>query len=174
MRGLIKILSLGLALFVAVTVAQEWDYFSSRWFGGAKLEIGPEGTEAEAVEAVRSTLALMAHFYSSGGDTRFAERMPAGPELIEEFQADVDYLAKNRRIQDPRLQKLELRSIRPAGEGVLAVSTREFWIHRTFWNDGEGESDPPRSEILFVRYQLVRDNVGWLVLGREFEPQVTE
>lgn len=176
MKSLLQIVSAGLLVFVAVAVVQEWDYFSSAWLGVEPALVTPQGQDSEdaAVGAVREALALMVHFYGSGGDTRFAERMPVTPDLLEEFQADVDYLSTNNRIQDSRLQKLELRSVVPVGEDVVEVRTREFWIHRTLWNDGRGESDPPRSTILHTRYQLARENTGWRIFGREFQRPVAD
>jgi len=174
-KQLLQIVSVGLLLFVVAAIAQEWGYFSSVWFGATATPVtaGEDG-EAEALGTVREALALMAHFYSSGADPRFAERMPVAPDLLDEFRGDIEYLSRNNRFQDSRLQKLELRSAVPAGKDGLELRTREFWIHRTFWSDGRGESDPPRSVILYPSYQLMRESTGWRILGREFDRPVAE
>lgn len=90
------------------------------------------------------------------------------PEILEEIQGDIAYLTGNRRFQDPRLQQLELLAADPVGPGRLELRTREFWIHRTFWADGSGESDPPRSIILYPRYRMVRENTGWRIREWDF------
>jgi len=169
-KTLVRIVALGVLAFLAVAVLQEWDYFSAAWFGGKPIAApSRESDEVEALAALRQTLALMAHFYASGGDARFGERMPVTPDLLDEFRADVDYLARNDRRQDSRLQKLEVRSVIPVGDEGLEVRTREFWIHRTLWADGRAESDPPRSVILYPSYRLFKTPAGWRVVGREFE-----
>jgi len=175
-KNLLKITLAGLALFIVAAVVQEWSYFSSAWFGASEApETVSHDTDAEqAVGAVREALALMSHLYSSGGDPRFAERMPVTPEILDEIRSDIEYLSGNRRLQDPRLQKLELLAADPAGEGRLELSTREFWIHRTRWSDGSGESDPPRSVILYPRYRLIRENTGWRIHGWDFGRPETE
>ena len=176
MKRFFGILSIGLVLFVAAAIAQEWDYFSSAWFGRpeAPETATQEDGETQALGTVREALALMAHLYASGGDPRFAERLRLAPELLDEIQRDIEYLAKNRRVQNPRLQRLELLGADPAGKGQLVLRTREFWIHRTFWSNGSGESDPPRSVILYARYQLVQENSGWSIFGWEFDRPETE
>ena len=171
MKPLLKILFCGLLLFVAAAIVQEWGYFSAAWFGAEETaeSVDRESDEAQALGTVREALALMAHSYTSGGDPRFADRMPVAPELLEEMRADIDYLARNRRVQDSRLQKLELLAATPVGADRLELRTREFWIHRTFWSDSGEESEPPRSAILHARYNLIRESNGWRVFGWEFD-----
>ena len=171
MKNLLKIVLAGLVLFVVAAVAQEWSYFSSAWFGtsGTAEAVSQDTGQDQALAVLRETLALMAHLVASGGDPRFAERMAVTPEILEEIRSDIEYLSGNRRFQDSRLQKLELLAAVPAGEGRLELRTREFWIHRTFWSDGRGEADPPRSVIVYPRYRMVRENSGWLVYGWEFD-----
>jgi hypothetical protein len=176
LKQLLKIVVAGLLVFIAVAIVQEWGYFASAWFGRGVSPDAPaqDENEARGLAVVRESLALMAHYYSSGGDQRFAERMPVSPVLLEEFRQDVEYLSRNNRYQDCSLQKLELLSAVSVGQDALELKTREFWIHRTFWSDGQGESDPPRSDILYPRYRLVRDNAGWRIYGREFDRPGTE
>ena len=171
-KSLLKILIPGLLLFVAVAVVQEWSYFSNAWFGSTG-ESAPELTkedEQAAVGALRMTHALMAHLYASSGDGRYSERMPVSERVLDEMQSDIAYLARNGRVQEPRLQKLELLSVVSAGAGRLEINTREFWIHRTFRADGGGEADPPRSVILNTRYRLSRESRGWQIVDRDFRP----
>ena len=170
MKNFFRIVLSGLALFIAVAIVQEWSYFSVAWFGVSEVEetIPDNEDEEQAVGALREALTLMAHMYSSGGDPRFAERMPVTSEILEEIRGDIAYLKGNRRFQDPRLQQLELLAADPVGAGRLELRTREFWIHRTFWSDGSGESDPPRSVILYPRYRMVRENTGWRIHEWDF------
>lgn len=171
MKQLLAIVLLGTLLFLMAAIVQEWDYFSSRWFGADETAASDnrESDEVEALATVRTALAMMAHYYSSGGDPRFAERMPVGPELLDELRVDAEYLARNRRFQESRLQKLELLSVVSAGEGRLELNTREYWVHRTFWSDSREESDPPRSGILHARYDLLLENSGWRIFGWDFD-----
>jgi hypothetical protein len=176
LKNLAKIVLAGLVCFIVISIGQEWDYFSSRWFDSAG---DPEpaldrADEDLAFAAVRQTLALMAHLYTSDGDARFAERMPVTTEIMDEIQSDITYLRKYRRVQEPRLQKLELLGSGPAGADRLELRTREFWIHRTFWLDGIGESDPPRSVILHARYRLLRDNRRWRIVAWDLNRPGTE
>ena len=174
MKTLLKIVLAGLAVFIAVAIVQEWDYFSSAWFGIAETPVSQDAGVEPAAGAVRQALTLMAHLYTSGGDPRFAERMPVTPEILEEIQSDIAYLERNRRRQDSRLQQFELLGGDPAGKDRLELRTREFWIHRLFWADGSGESDPPRSVILYARYRLMRENKGWRIYAWESDRQETE
>jgi len=169
-KNFLKIVASGLVLFVVAAIVQEWSYFSVAWFGRSEAQetVLDDADEDQAVGALREALTLMTHLYSSGGDPRFAARMPVTPEILEEIQGDIAYLAGNRRFQDPRLQQLELLAADPVGAGRLELRTREFWIHRTFWADGSGESDPPRSVILYPRYRMVRDNTGWRIREWDF------
>jgi hypothetical protein len=171
-KSFLKILLGGLVLFIAVAMIQEWDYFSTAWFGdgeGGEVAAAQEG-EQEAVAAVRTTLALLSHWYASNGDSRYADRMPVNDQVLDELQVDLEYLRRNQRVQEPRLQRFELLSSRPLGPDRQEVLSREFWIHRTFFIDGSGEADPPRSVILQGRYQVVRDPGGWRVVGWEMDP----
>ncbi len=171
MKRLLQIVSLGLVLFIAAAMAQEWGYFHAAWFGGSGTSAteAREDSEDAAIAAVRNMLAVMAHLYASGGDPRFAERMPVSQEILEEFGRDIEYLAMNGRIQESRLQKLEPIGVAFSGDDRLELATREFWIHRTFWSDRSAESDPPRSAILYARYRLVLENTGWRIVAREFD-----
>ncbi|MBD3867915.1 MAG: hypothetical protein IFK94_07315 [Acidobacteria bacterium] len=175
MKNLFKILIAGLVLFIAAAIVQEWSYFSTAWFGAGGERAEAAGVKEEAAAStLRNALALMSHLYTSAGDPRFAERMPVTGEILAEIRDDIEYLSRNRRVQEPRLQKLEIVSALPAGENRLELRTREFWIHRTFWVDGSGESDPPRSVILYPTYRMIRENAGWRIYGWDFHRSETE
>ena len=164
MRGLLKILLGGFAVFMALSIAQEWEFFSSAWFGEDEVQAAVTDADREAAsDTVRQMLSLMRHFYSSGGDPRFSERMPVADGIREEISKDVDYLRRNHRIQDPRLMRLEIVSVESAGADLFEVRTREFWqVHFLSAVDGE-PSDEPVWQINHGRYLTRRGNFGWNV-----------
>ena len=102
MKGLLKILLGGFVVFMGLSISQEWEFFSSAWFGEPEPRAPLTDDERNAAaEAVHMTLSLMRHVYLSSGDPRFGERMPAAEGIVEEILADVRYLARNQRVQDP-------------------------------------------------------------------------
>ncbi|MGB6002089.1 MAG: hypothetical protein WBI00_16545, partial [Thermoanaerobaculia bacterium] len=153
MKPLLKILLGGFLVFMALAIAQEWSFFSQTWFGAdeAAAELTPEDREG-SVQAVELTLDLMRHLYASGGDSRFADRMPTSAGVLEEMLADIDYLTRNQRRQDPKLERLDVEAVELLETGSVEVRTRELWSIRFLWLDGAGESDPHRVEVVRSRY----------------------
>jgi hypothetical protein len=168
MKPLLKILLGGFLVFMALSVVQEWDFFSQAWFGGDRppAELRPEDRQG-SVLAVELTLDLMRHLYASGGDSRFADRMPTSAGVLEEMLADIDYLSRNRRRQDPKLERLDVEAVEVLETGSVEVRTRELWSIRFLWLDGSGESDPHRVEVVRSRYLVTRGSSGWIVEGWE-------
>jgi len=168
-KGLIKILLGGFAVFMGLAVLQEWDYFATSWFGRAET---PREASAEdraaAAETVRQALVLMRHLYQSGGDPRFVERMPVSDALRDELMADVDYLRRNHRRQDPGLQKLEINSVDPLNPDRFEVRTREFWQVKFLSVVSDEPSDEPKWQIVLGRYLVVRAGPGWRVESWDF------
>lgn len=170
MKGLLKILLGGFAAFMVLAIAQEWQLFTSAWFDAG--ESAPEVSESEqraATETLRLTLDLMGHLYRSGGDPRFAERLPAGDEVVAEILADIDYLESNHRRQDPELERLEVVAIEPLDAERLEIRTRESWRVRVLWSSRSGAAEPARSETVRGSYLLVRGGRGWRVEGWRFD-----
>jgi hypothetical protein len=167
-KSLLKILLVGFAAFMTLAIADEWSYFTSAWFGEEQSQAPelPEEEQKAAADAVYLTLSLMRHLYASGGDPRFAERMPAGEGLVEEMMADIDYLARNRRLQNPELLRLEVLSIEPLGEDRVEIASREEWRFALSHATG-AEAVPPRSQTLQAKYLVVRSAQGWRVEGWE-------
>jgi hypothetical protein len=176
-KQLLKIVGIGLAVFILMAIAEEWDFFYGAWFGpdDEALVLADEDREA-AGEAVYLMLTIMRHLYSSGGDTRFAERMPASDGIIEEIMSDIEYLSRNHRRQDPELKRMEIESVEPLAPDRVEVRTRELWSFRFSWIGRGGDSDPPRIEVIHSLYLVVRTQSGWRVEGWRFvdPPEVEE
>ena len=69
MKALLKILLGGFVVFMSLSIAQEWEFFSSAWFGEAAPQAPLSDDERKgAADAVHMTLSLMRHLYLSGGD----------------------------------------------------------------------------------------------------------
>lgn len=171
MRSLVKILLGGFVIFMLLAIADEWSFFSSAWFGEAdppQVELD-DGDRAAAVEAVRLALNLARHLYQSGGDPRFAERMPVSDGMLAEMLTDIEYLRTSQRLQDPQLRKLEVLEIVVLSRDRVEVRTREFWRHQFVWLDGSGEAEPEEWQILFARYLVERGPKGWEVQGWEVD-----
>lgn len=175
MRQLSKILLAGIVAFLMLGMLQKWDFFLGAWLG----ESNDEKTMSRddllgAAATVEDLLTLMRHYYASGGDPRFAERMPASDGVLAEMTADVEYLMRAGRRQEPVLQELEILDLRPLGEIQVEVRTKEYWIHHLEWIEGRGPAEeipvPPRSQILYGRYFVVLGSTGWRVEATEFVP----
>ena len=93
-KALLKILLGGFVVFMLLAIGQEWEFFSEAWFGaGEEKTTASDSDQQEASQAVSLMLNLMRHFYASGGDPRFADRMPASDGILQEMRSDIDYLA---------------------------------------------------------------------------------
>jgi hypothetical protein len=173
MKQLLKISAGGLVLFLALAMVEEREYFISTWF------ISSESQEASArdtatlsvedrraaIKTLQSTLQLMRHLYQSGGDERFAERMPASPGFLAELMADIEYLGRNHRIQDPELIELELGELKALDEDRVEIRTREAWRVKVLWAVTMEESEPSQVHRTRTKYFLRRGSRGWTVEG---------
>ncbi len=170
MKAFLKILALGAAAFISLATAQEWDYFSTAWFGETRL--APILTEAQRVEIGKTIflyLELSSHLYGSQGDTRFAERIPAEPWVVRETQEDIAYLKRNRRVQDSKLVRVSVLGIELTTPSQSVARTREYWVTRTFVAGTDRESDPVRSDVVRIKYQLEHRGTGWRITGWNFD-----
>jgi hypothetical protein len=167
-RALLGILLGGLIVFMTLAIAQERELFFTAWFGEPEPRAALTTEESkEAADAVHLTLSLMRHLYLSGGDPRFAERMPAADGIIEEILADVRYLARNQRVQDTELLRLDVTAVDRLGEDRVEVRTRERWRVRIHWAHGGDHAEAPREQVIHGRYFLVLGGKGWRVEGWE-------
>ena len=175
MRGFLKIVVAGTLLFLGVAIVQEWDYFSNAWFGDPPPPSSlSEADRKEAADTVYELLRLTEHYYGTAGDSRFADRMPASEAVLDAMQADVDYLARNHRVQVPSLTRLELSAVDELGPNAVEVRTRELWSVRMLWSLGGEEAETPRVQVVHARYRLSYNGRAWRVEAwevREPEPE---
>jgi hypothetical protein len=164
-KVLLKILGAGFLAFMVLAIADEWVFFSQAWFGDETAP-APELSQSEqkaAADTVHLTLNLMRHLYLSGGDLRFADRMPASDGVKEEMLADIVYLGQRHLVQDAELLRLDVMSIETLAAGRLELATRELWRFRVLRADGSGEVEAPHTRTLEASYLLVRGGSGWRV-----------
>jgi hypothetical protein len=150
-KTLLKILGAGLLAFMLLAIADEWALFSSAWFSADSGDAAPavdESGQKAAADAVHRTLTLMRHLYLSGGDSRFADRMPAADGVKEEMLADIVYLGHRHLLQDPDLKRLDVMSIETLAEGRLELRTRERWRFRVVRAGGGEEVEPAREQTV--------------------------
>lgn len=171
MRSLVKILLGGFVVFMVLAIAQEWAFFSEAWFGApasAEPAVDEEQQRA-AAGALRSHLALVSHLYSSDGDRRFAERIPASPDVVGEMMADIVYLRHNGRYQEMAMHGLEVLDVVPLSSDRVEIRTKEYWTVRSLFLADDSQADPPRAQIVFARYRLQREVAGWRVEAWDFD-----
>jgi len=168
MKNLLKILVGGFVVFQVLAIAQEWDFFAAAWFGtdeeGTSLSLEDQRAAAAVVD---EALTLLQHFYLSGGDARFADRMPVSEAFLEEARRDVAYLTRNGRVQDPVLEELVVQTVEAAAPGRATVGTRERWrVRELRARDGE-PLGAPRIQRTYRQYRVSRQGSGWRVEGWE-------
>lgn len=167
MANLIRILGGGFAIFLALSMVQEWDVFRP-WLLGEKTETraprADDGQRRAAEAAVRELLSMASHYYASGNDPRFLERMPARGVVVEEMRADAEYLLRNGRVQQMKLLELTVLNVEALGEKRARVRTQEKWQIRTVSAEGTGEGDPALETTLECRYSVALSGRTWQVL----------
>lgn len=166
MKSLLKILIGGTAFFLVMAIGQEWSFFSDAWFGTSQgRDEMPVEEKKAASDAVYRMLALAEHFYASGGDPRFAERMPVSDAVVEEMITDVRYLGRNHLVQFPSLERLDVTAVRDLGEGKVEIHTRELWEIEQRGVTDEMSHAPSRPHRTKRKYLLSRGPRGWKVEG---------
>ena len=104
----------------------------------------PTAAEVEgAVAAVRELVTIGNHLAKSGGDTRFAERIPAAPAVVEEILADVAFTRHAGRIEEHQAVQLQVEAVERAEPDGIDVVTKEYWVVRS--SPLEGMVVPPGS-----------------------------
>lgn len=176
MKTLLKIVAAGFLAFMVLAIADEWAFFSDAWFGGNEppdAEL-PEVEQEAAADTVHLTLNLMRHLYLSGGDPRFADRMPASDGVKEEMLADIVYLGQRHLMQDSELLRLDVMSVETLAPDRLELVTRELWRFRVLRADGTGEVEPAHNRTVEAAYLVARGGSGWRVESWRLEEQEPE
>ncbi len=124
---------------------------------------------AAAVEAVRAFVSLSAHLRGSGGDRRFAERVPAAPAVVDELVADAKEGRRLGRLDQSRLVQADVRRVREVGLEMVEVTTKEYWVTRD-----SSDSSRYRSDVVPVRYVVRREGGAWRVVDWNVEAGSTE
>ncbi|WP_242393099.1 hypothetical protein [Anaeromyxobacter oryzisoli] len=140
----------GLALLCGAVVEA-----SSRREDGTWLDAASREAAARSAALFAS---LSGHLRASGGDRRFAERLPADDGVVSEVLADIAFVQHQGREERPQLVQFEVREVKPVAPGLAEVRAREFWVTRST-RDGASS----RSDVVPVRYAVRRDGRGWRV-----------
>jgi hypothetical protein len=161
-RTTVAALAVGLALLMVGVLAAR---------STAERSLEPTAEErSAALETVRALLSLTAHLRGSGGDPRFAERIPAAAPVREELQRDAEFTLHLGVLEEARLVQLDVRGVRRVAPGRLEVDTTEYWVTRTLPRGGEAPGT--RSDVVLARYVVGRQPGGWVVLDWELAPGV--
>jgi len=138
------------------------------WAGWAGLEAPSRDgalTDADrrgATDAVQLFLTLSNHLRAADGDPRFAERLPASEEVVDELIRDLEFLRHAAREEEARLVRSEIRDVRAAGDGRATVRTKEYWVTRQL--TAPSPTLPQTySDVVLARYAVRREAGGWRV-----------
>jgi len=162
-KSLIKILLIGSVLFMGIGILQNWRNFFRVGPANAPQRGDPE-VEAAVSNTVHQFISIARHAYQSGGDMRFAERLPASEPVIAELMDEIAYLNKNGRVQMSRLARFEILDVELVAANRAVVRTAEDWVVYTA-NAADGERfDEDRVHSVFAEYRLARRGPGWQVV----------
>jgi len=161
-KNLVKILVIGGVLFTGVCILQDWRNF---------FRVAPENAEgadqaeveAAASNTVQQFVSIARHAYQSGGDPRFAERLPASEPVIAELLDEIEYLKKNGRVQIGTLQRFEVLAIERVAANRAIVRTAEDWVVYTADPASGARFEPDRLHAVFAEYRLARRGPAWQV-----------
>lgn len=157
----------GLRAFAAIVAAGAvaFSVAAARLSRASERDARPlAGQEALGLaRTVETFLRMGAHLHASSGDARFADRLEAPPEVVEELLADIGFVRHGGRIEEPQLVRVEVRDARAAGPSGAEVRTREYWVTRS---RSLVRAEPVRSEasVVEARYALERASSGWRVV----------
>ena len=164
-RPLRNIILSAVVAFLALGGVQEWETFAQQWFGRPKAVVQFSKQERDAIAGTVVTfLGLASHFYGTGGDKRFADRMPAALIVMDEISRDIAYIRHNHRTQEMSLLRVEVLAVDAIATDRAEVRTREFWMTRYFVS-GSGATEETRSDIVPAHYRLAREGRTWTVVG---------
>lgn len=162
MKRFLLIIAIAALLFITLAMLEEHETFTRNWFKPPESFKASEQERRSAAETVYAFRTLAAHWYATGGDARFGERLPAAPPVVEELRGDIDYVRRNGRVEVPRLMRVDILGSDVTSDTAAEVRTREYWVTEFHWTGG-GASDETRSDLLFARYRLTKDGARWIV-----------
>jgi hypothetical protein len=164
-KTFMKIVLGALALFMALSITQEWRVF----FAGQDHTSFPRDLEKErqVEQTVREFVTLSRHLYQSANNLKFIEkfieRLPASEKVSRELQTDLAYITRNGRTQKWHLAKLEVLAMEQVNPEFYSVLTKEFWIVRTKRLSDGADFGPVLSFIVHARYELAYENLKWQI-----------
>jgi hypothetical protein len=148
-------------------------------FGVAVLESrveeppGPRDAPPEAAAAVREFITLARHYEASGGDRRFAERLPATEAMVAEIRGGAEW---ERHLSDSTVLepvRVDVLSAKLDRAGAATVRTREYLIaHVRIRSGPSGFEEQDRAVVGAWEYRLVRAGASWRVA--DWAPVVPE
>jgi hypothetical protein len=161
----ITIVAVSSVVFMAMTMAQEWQVFAPLLLGqtGAAAETRPGEVPAQLEDFLARFNTMLVHTYRFAGDTRFMDRLAAGDALKAEISADLDYLTRNGIVQSTRLASMKRLSGRQLAAGVYEIIREEEWHLEYLDHQGALLSERPMSYVITWRYVIKRAGDGWLV-----------
>jgi len=167
-RQLLKLIGWGTAAFMLLAIGQEWDFFKTAWFGAEEPAAAVPEVDRQEVEAsLRETLVVIGHLYGSGGDQRFAERLPISQAILDEVIDDLRYLGRQHLVQEQTLTDLEILDLDPLSEDRVELRTREQWLVRMLSTTSQRAVGPAEAHVSHGRYLLSRGGKGWSVAAWE-------
>ena len=168
MKRFLAIVAGSIVVFLAGAMIEEWEVFAQPWFTPPQEESPvSEDDQRAGVKTINLYLTLSSHLYGTGGDPRFAERIPASPDVIDETLREISYLRSHHFIEDPVLQRMDPIDVKGLGPGMLEIRTKEYWIIRRYFI-GTTEVRGTRSDVVFNVYRLSRTGSNdWQVVAWE-------
>ena len=154
MKTTAVVLALGLALLGAGVVSARR--------GAPEVRLLDSDRDA-AIAAVQGFVTISTHLARSGGDARFADRLPAMPEVVDEVMGGLAFTRHSGRREEPQLIRVNVSAVEPGPQGTVEVATAEYWVVRGFrLSDGAPEPQP-RVDVVRARYTVQREGSGWKV-----------
>ena len=160
MRAALVVVALGLALLAGAAVSTR---------NGADTPRLSTPDRDAAVAAIRLFLSLSTHLARSGGDERFADRIAAAPEVVEEVMAGLAFIRHSGWTEDPQLVRMDVETVEPGIHDTVEVVTKEYWVVRAARLRAGTPEPKPHVDVVRVRYNLQRDGAGWRIASWAIE-----
>ena len=90
MKSFLAICGVAVIVFLGGAMIEEWDVFAGPWFAKKPAaSLMSDDDRRKASNAVYLYLKLTSHLAGTGGDQRFADRIPASDTLVGETLAGI-------------------------------------------------------------------------------------